>query len=421
MAFAGRRARVLIIVQNLPVPFDRRVWLEATTLRRAGYEVSVICPKAKGFDRSYELLEGVHIHRYALPIDARGALGFVAEFAWCFVRTFLKSVRVALLGPGFDVIHACNPPETYWLLGLFWRPFGARFLFDHHDLSPEMYAVKFGKARGVAFSGLQFLEAMTFRTASVVITTNESHRRIAIERGGKRAEDVFVVRSGPDLARLTEYEPDPAWRQGKRHLLVYLGEMCAQDGVDYLIRAVRLLRDEFGREDFHCVLVGGGPHQQAMRAFAEEQGVAALCTFTGRVSDDALCRILSSADVAIDPDPKTPWSDKSTMNKIMEYMFFGLPIVGFDLHEHRASAQEAAVYARANEVGELARLVSELLDDEPRRRAMSQFGRRRLREALAWEHSVPPLLEAFERVLTAPASQRGRRADTRRTIASSES
>jgi glycosyltransferase involved in cell wall biosynthesis len=397
MASAGSR-RVLIIVQNLPVPFDRRVWLEATTLRRAGYDVSVICPKAKGFTRSYERLEDVHIHRYAIPIEASGSLGFVAEFVWCFVRTLMKSVRVAVRGPGFDVIHACNPPETYWLIGLLWRPFGKRFLFDHHDLSPEMYAVKFGKSKGALFAGLLFLERMTFRTADVVITTNESHQQIAVERGGKQHENVFIVRSGPDLKRLTCHPPDPAWKKGKSHLLVYLGEMCVQDGVDYLIRAVASLRDEVGRDDIHCVLVGGGPHQRAMVEYAEARGVAELCTFTGRVSDDDLCRILSSADVAVDPDPKTPWSDKSTMNKIMEYMFFGLPIVSFDLTETRASALEAAVYAPANDHREMAQRIACLLDDLERRISMGTYGRKRVREALAWEYSEPPLLAAYERI-----------------------
>ena len=400
MASAGSR-RVLIIVQNLPVPFDRRVWLEATTLRRAGYDVSVICPKAKGFTRSYERLEDVHIHRYTIPIDARGSLGFVAEFLWCFVRTLMKSVRIAVRGPGFDVIHACNPPETYWLIGLLWRPFGKRFLFDHHDLSPEMYAVKFGKETGALFGGLMFLEQMTFRTADVVITTNESHKQVALERGRMSPENVFIVRSGPDLKRLTCHPPDAAWKKGKTHMLVYLGEMCVQDGVDYLIRAVGALRDEIGRDDVHCVLVGGGPHQRAMVEFADVQGVAGLCTFTGRVSDDDLCRILSSADVAVDPDPKTPWSDKSTMNKIMEYMFFGLPIVAFDLAETRASALDAAVYAPANDHREMARRIAELLDDGDRRASMASYGQQRVRETLAWEYSEPPLLAAYDRMFGA--------------------
>jgi glycosyltransferase involved in cell wall biosynthesis len=390
------------VVQNLPVPFDRRVWLEATTLARAGYRVSVISPKAKGFNASFEELEDVHVYRYGLPVDAQGAAGFVAEFLWCFLRTATKTLRVATRGRGFDVLHVCNPPETYWPLGRFWKLFGKRFLFDHHDLSPEMYQVKFGSAGGPALAGLRFLERQTFAAADLVVTTNESHKRVATERGGVAPEDVYVVRSGPDLGRLTVYPPDDAWRRGKRHLIVYLGEICKQDGVDHLVRAVKLLRDELGRDDVHCVLVGGGPHQPAIKAYAEEIGVAEACTFTGRVSDDELCRILSSADVGVDPDPKNDWSDKSTMNKIMEYMFFGLPVVAYDLTEARVSAGGAALFTEPNSERALAAGIAELLDDEARRREMGRQGRERVRTALAWEHSAPVLLAAYDRLWPAP-------------------
>jgi glycosyltransferase involved in cell wall biosynthesis len=410
MASAGKPRRVLIIVQNLPVPFDRRVWLEATSLTAAGYAVSVICPKAKGYTASFERLEGVDIYRYGLPIAAQGAVGFMLEFAWCFLRACMKSVRVAAAGRGLDVIHACNPPETYWLLAWFWRLFGKRFLFDHHDLSPEMYAAKFGRNSGPMYKGLLFLERMTFKSADVVITTNESHKRIAQERGGLAPENVFVVRSGPDLGRFEVHEPDPAWKKGKRFLLVYLGEMCKQDGVDHLVRAVRALREDLKRDDFHAVFVGGGPEQPMIRAYADAQGVADVCTFTGRVSDDDLCRILSSADVAVDPDPKTAWSDKSTMNKIMEYMFFGLPIVCYDLTEHRVSAQEAAVYVDANSDRALAEGISALLDDPLRRARMSRCGAERVRQKLVWQHSVPPLLAAYDAIFARlPQRVTGRR------------
>ena len=402
LASAGER-RVLIIVQNLPVPFDRRVWLEATTLRGAGYAVSVICPKAKGFDRSFEILEGVRVHRYLLPIEARGKIGYAVEFAWCLLRSLGKSVRVALGGPGFDVIHACNPPDTYWVLGRLWKLLGKRFVFDHHDLSPEMYEAKFGD-HGLLRAMLLFLERMSFRTADVSIATNESHRRIAIDRGGMDPEFVFVVRSGPDLDRLKIHPPDETWKRGGKHLLVYLGEMCEQDGVDYLVRAVEYLKDEFNRSDFHCVFVGGGPQQQQISDYAARRGVSDLCTFTGRVSDELLCQVLSSADIAVDPDPKTPWSDKSTMNKIIEYMFFGLPIVCFDLSENRFSAQEAAVYASANDARSLAAEIAALAEDPGRRARMREFGQRRVKEELAWHHSVPHLLATYETAFAGPTS-----------------
>jgi glycosyltransferase involved in cell wall biosynthesis len=398
MASAGNGRRVLLIVQNLPVPFDRRVWLEAASLTKAGYAVSVICPKAKGYNASFETLEGIDIYRYGLPIEARGAIGFVAEFAWCFLRTFVKSIRVALAGRGFDVIHACNPPETFWLLGRFWRLFGKRFLFDHHDLSPEMYAAKFGRDSGPMYKGLLFLEHMTFKSAGVVITTNDSHKQVALARGGLAPEDVFIVRSGPDVDRLKVYPADATWKKGKPFLLAYLGEMCKQDGVDHLVRAVRILREDLKRDDVHAIFVGGGPEQPVIRAYADEQGIGDICTFTGRISDDDLCRILSSADLAVDPDPKTNWSDKSTMNKIMEYMFFGLPIVCYDLTEHKVSAQDAALYVQANSERALAEGISSLLDGPVRRACMSEYGAKRVREKLVWQHSVPSLLRAYDAI-----------------------
>ncbi|MEA2779461.1 MAG: hypothetical protein QOK29_1005 [Rhodospirillaceae bacterium] len=400
--------RVLIVVQNLPVPFDRRVWLEATTLTRAGYRVSVICPKAKGFNTGYEELEDVAIYRYALPVDASSKLGFVVEFVWCFVLTTLLSLRVAWFGRGFDILHVCNPPETYWLLGYFWRVFGKAFIFDHHDLSPEMYQAKFNSG-GFILKALLWLERRTFRAADVVITTNESHKEVAIDRGGKRAEDVYIVRSGPQLSRFVLYPPDPSWRQNKRHLLVYLGEICKQDGVDHLVRAVKILVEKHGFRDFHCVFVGGGPHQPAIQSYAGEIGMGEFCTFAGRVSDDLLCRILSSADIAVDPDPKNDWTDKSTMNKIVEYMFFGLPIVCYDLREARVSAADAALYVEANNEEALAGGIIQLLAEEGTREQMRQRGMERVRTTLAWDYSVPPLLAAYEKASNVAASRSGGR------------
>ena len=397
-AIAALPRRVLIIVQNLPVPFDRRVWLEATTLTRAGYRVSVICPKARGFDLSFEEQEGVAIYRYSVPIDGASKLGFVIEFLWCFFASSALSARVAV-GRGFDALHICNPPETYWPLAWFWRLFGKSFIFDHHDLSPEMYAVKFGGGtRHIVRNALLWLEKRTFQVADLVITTNESHKEIAMTRGGKRPQDVVVVRSGPSLERFQRRSPEPEWRKGAKFLLVYLGEICQQDGVDHLVRALKSLVERHRFADFHAVFVGGGPHQPAIKAYALALGIADFCTFTGRVSDEVLCRILSSADIAVDPDPKNAWSDRSTMNKIMEYMFFGLPIVCYDLKEARFSAEAAALYVAANDEDALADGILELLADPKRRRRMGDFGVQRLRTALAWEFSVPPLLAAYDKV-----------------------
>jgi glycosyltransferase involved in cell wall biosynthesis len=390
------RGRVLIIVQDLPVPYDRRTWLEATTLRRAGYVVSVICPQAEGFRQSRECLEDIDIYRYSLPFEAQGIMGYIMEFAWCFVRAALLSLRVQLVGRGFDVIHACNPPDTYWLLGLAWRLFGKRFLFDHHDLAPEMYEAKYHKQGGLLHRVLLWLEKMTFTTAHTVITTNASYKDIACQRGGVPSDRVFIVRSGPDQRRFQLLAPEPALKRGRQFMCSYLGKMCEQDGVDYLIRVVKILCVDRQRQDLLFVFMGGGPAQPTLVKYADELGVSAYCHFTGYIADADISRYLSTTDIAVDPDPKTTWSDKSTMNKMLDYMFFGCPIVAFDLKENRFSAQASAVYVTPNSEVEMARTIEELLSDDRQRRRMSQYGKARLRADLLWDNSIPPLLHAYK-------------------------
>jgi glycosyltransferase involved in cell wall biosynthesis len=392
--------RVLIIVQDLPVPYDRRTWLEATTLRNASYTVSVICPKAEGFTKSFERIEDIDVYRYNLPFEAIGVLGYLAEFIWCFIRSALLSLRVQLIGRGFDAIHACNPPETYWLLALAWRLAGKRFLFDHHDLSPEMYEAKYRKQGGLLYRALLWLEKMSFATAHTTIATNESYKEVACGRGGVPAENVFIVRSGPDPTRFRIVDSDLSLKQGRRFLCSYLGKMCEQDGVDYLVRAIKILCVDRGRRDILFVLMGRGPAQPDEVRYAEKLGVSKYCHFTGYVSDEEISRYLSTTDVAIDPDPKTTWSDKSTMNKIMDYMFFGCPIVAFDLRENRFSAQKASIYVTPNSEDEMAAKIGTLLADENRRRLMGEHGKNRV-SALLWENSVPHLLSAYENLFAA--------------------
>lgn len=401
---------VLIIVQNLPVPFDRRVWLEANTLTRAGYAVSVICPTGKDgkFQDAYEAIDGIHIYRYPAPPEAYGVRGYIFEFAYCWLWTALLSLRV-LFERGFDVIHACNPPETYFLLAWFYKLIGKRFLFDHHDLSPEMYAAKGGNPDGILHKGLLFLERLTFKVADVVVTTNQSHADIAQRRGEVEPENIFIVRSGPDFERLQVLPPEPALKDGFAYLVCYLGEMCEQDGVDRMLYAARYLRDDLGREDVKFVFMGGGPELAKLRQLKTELGLDGFVEFTGRVSDHDLCRYLSTADVCVDPDPYTEWADQSTMNKIMEYMTFGKPVVAFDLKEHRFSAQEAAVYATPNRVEELAALTNDLLNDADRRQKMGAIGATRVRQELAWDYSEPHLRAAYERVMRMPVSSSGLR------------
>ncbi len=347
----GNTGKVLIIVQNLPVPFDRRVWLEATSLNHAGYQVSVICPKGKKgkYQAGHEVLENVHIYRYPPAPEARGTLSYLFEFVYCWLMTSLISIRV-WLSRGFDIIHACNPPETFFLLGLFYKLFGKRFIFDHHDLSPEMYLAKGGNRDGYLYKGLLWLERQTFKSADVIITTNQSHKKIAMRRGGVPEDKIFIVRSGPDLHRLQVLDPEVSLKGGFSYLACYLGEMCPQDGIDYLLRAIQVITRDMQRVDVKFVLMGGGPSLEELQQLNSKLGLDLKVVFTGRVSDDDLCRYLSTADICLDPDPYTEWADQSTMNKIMEYMAFGKAIVAFDLKEHRFSAQNAAVYAPPNDI-----------------------------------------------------------------------
>jgi glycosyltransferase involved in cell wall biosynthesis len=399
----GVRRRVLIIVENLPCPFDRRVWQEARTLRAAGYGVSIICPTGKGCEKRYEEIDGIAIYRHPQPFEGNGALGYCAEYTWALLAEFALSLRV-LFERGFDAIHACNPPDTLFLIGGFYKLFGKKFLFDHHDINPELYEAKFQR-RGALYRLMLTLERLTFKTADVTVATNESYRRIAIERGGLAPENVFVVRSGPDLGRLKILPPTPELKKGRRYLVGYVGVMGRQEGIDELLTAVRHIVYDLGRRDVHFGLVGGGTELSAMQALAKGLRVDEFVTFTGRVSDGELLAMLNTADVCVNPDIANEMNDKSTMNKIMEYMALGKPIVQYDLTEGRVSAQDASLYAMRNDPVDLARKLVLLLDDEPLRRQMGQVGLERIRVALAWEHEAPRLLAAYETLFAESSRQ----------------
>ena len=386
--------RVLIIVENLPCPFDRRVWQEARTLAGAGYQVSIICPKAPGYEESFVQIDGIDIHRHRLPTEADGVLGYALEYSVALAMEFWLSFKV-LFGRGFDIIHACNPPDTIFLLGGFYKLFGKKFLFDHHDINPELYEAKFGK-KGWGRKLLIALERMSFSTANLVISTNESYRQIAIDRGGKKPEDVFVVRSGPDLSRIRQVPPNPALRKGRKYLVGYVGVMGKQEGIDLLLQAVQLIVHHLKRTDIQFGLVGGGTELPAMRELAKQLDVAEYVTFTGRAPDAELLEMLNTADLCVNPDRANEMNDRSTMNKVMEYMALGKPVVQFDLTEGRVSAGEASWYARPNDVADLAQKIVALLGDENQRIHMGAIGRQRVEQVLAWQHEAPRLLAAYE-------------------------
>lgn len=397
------KRNILILVQNLPVPMDRRVWMEATSLRRHGFGVAVICPKRETFTASYERLEDIDIYRYPLIYEAgKGVAGYFVEFVYCWLATLWLALRAYAHRP-FHAIQACNPPDTFFALALLFRPLGVKFVFDHHDLCPELYLAKGHARTGILYRGLLMLERMTLRSANAVIAVNESHRAVELGRGGLAEGRVAVVRSGPRCGWPDGHSVRPELKRGRKHMVLYLGVMGDQDGVDQLLRAVQhYLRT--APDDTLFALVGGGPNLPRLRALAEQMDLGSAVYFTGRIPDDELCDYLATADVCVDPDPNTEFNNLCTMNKIIEYMAFGRPIVAFDLLEHRRSAESAAVYVSENNNATLGLAIRQLLLDPERRETMSQFARQRFREVLAWENSEQQLValyrQLFEKGLT---------------------
>ncbi len=399
-----RGPHVLIIVQNLPVPLDRRVWLECQALIASGYQVSVICPKGPG-DPRRQVIDGVHIHKYAPPPQAEGLPSYAYEFIYCWLRTALLTLVVAARRP-FQVIQACNPPDTYWLLGRLWRLAGVKFLFDHHDLNPELYLSRFGEPTGIKaralYRGLIWLERMTFRTADRVTSTNESYRRVAIERGGVEPGHVTVVRSGPDTRAMRPLRPPATDKQTKE--LVYLGIMGPQDGVDQLLHVMAELRQR-GRRDVHATLMGFGDCLEDLRRQCTEMGLDSLVTFTGRVDRDQIATQLSAADIGLGPDLKTPLNDVSTMNKTMEYMAYCLPSVAFDLFETRVSGGDSVLYVPSGDIAAFADAVERLLDDPELRVGLGLRARRRVASELDWRPQARAYVGVYDELTNARRGQ----------------
>jgi glycosyltransferase involved in cell wall biosynthesis len=392
LPLSGRK--VLIIVENLPTPFDRRVWHECRTLKAAGAEVSVICPIGKGYEARHEVLEGIHIFRHGLPIDAKGALGFLLEYSFALFHETRLAWKV-WFRRGFDTIQGCNPPDLIFLVAWQFRLFGVRYIFDHHDINPELYEAKFNR-RGFFWRLMVLLERLTFASADVVISTNNSYAAIAEERGRKRKDDVFVVRSGPDLSRLTVQAPDAALRKGRQFMVGYVGVMGDQEGIDLLLEAARILVHDMRRDVQFC-LVGGGPALTSLKAMVADLNLGDHVSFFGRAPDPELFAVLSSADVCVNPDRVNAMNDKSTMNKILEYMAFSRAIVQFEVTEGRYSAGEASLYARPNDTKDLAEKIAWLLDRPDERARMGKFGRARVENELSWGHQVSALIAAYQR------------------------
>ncbi len=400
-----RRPGVLVVVQNLPFVLDRRVRTECAALTRAGYQVTVVCPKRSEDDPDVSSVDGVTVRGYPAPASTSGVWSYVVEFAVCWLRTAALSVRTAR-AEGFDVIQACNPPDTYWLLGLLWKLAGKRFVFDQHDLCPEVYEARFGK-RGVLHRMLLLLERAQYGVADHVISTNPAYQEVARGRGHLEAARSSVVMSTPDRAMLRS-EVQPALRNGRRHLVCYVGIMGPQDGVDRLVDAIDHYVNELDRDDTHFALLGFGDSLESLRRRASELELDEFVTFTGAVDHAEISRWLSTASVGVTPDPVNEFNHRSTMNKTLEYMAHGVPVVATELRETRRCAGEAAVYARDGSPEQLAQGVATLLDDPIRRRRMGRTGRLRIERDLAWELQAAAYLAVFDGLVdgrpTAPPS-----------------
>ncbi len=391
--------RVLMLLENCSYPRDDRVRQEARTLAVAGYQVSVICPLDPG-QPWREILDGVRVYRFPAPPPANSFLGYLWEYGYSMAATFALSLLV-LLREGFDVVHAHHPPDTFVFIAAFYKLFGKRFVYDHHDLAPEMYYARFGgSGNRLVYHALVLLEKLSCRLADHVIATNQSYKRVEMQRGHVPEERITIVRNGPDLNRLRPTEPDPDLRRMGKTIIVYVGVMGFQDGVDYLLRALQHLVYNLGRTDFFCVLVGAGDASPGLESLTEQLDLAHYVSFTGWVGYTEVARYLSAADIGVAPEPSNSYNDRSTAVKIMEYMSLGKPTVAFDLPEHEATAQDAAAYARTNDELEFAQQIAALMDNPVRRKKMGEKGRERIEKELAWSHQEKFLLEAYEALVS---------------------
>ena len=392
------KKKVLIIVENQPVPFDTRVLKEACSLHKAGYEVTVLCPRGKNAQLGHEIIDGVHVYRHPMPREGNSPRGYLWEYSCALFWEFWYAWWI-YLRHGFHVIQGCNPPDDIFLIALPFKLFGVKYIFDHHDAIPELYSSKYGN-RGILYKAQVILEKLTYRFSDVVMATNASYKGLAVTRGYLAHEDVFIVRNGPDLETFKAVLPNPALKYGKRYLVGYVGTMSDQEGLDILLDVALHLK-KLGRIDIHFTCVGGGPALASLRKMLLDKGLGDMVDFTGRVSDQRLLEILSTSDVCVNPDRPCEMNDISTMIKIMEYMALSKPIVQFDLREGRFSAQDAAVYADPqDQVNDFAAKIIWVLDHPDERRSMGEFGLRRVENELAWEYSVQNLLAAYERAFT---------------------
>ena len=394
-----KRHGILFIIENLPIPLDRRVLLEATSIRNQGVPVFIICPRdAEKKFSSFEILPNqIRVYRYPPPPKTRGYLSYFFEFSYCLLITFLITLWI-FLRFGFHAIHTANPPDTFFMLALLFKPFGVKFVYDQHDICPELFMSRFQKKHSEkVLRALYFLEFCSYKTANLVISPNLSYQKIALSRGSVHPRRSIVVRSGPNLKMLTPRPSNPALKQGADYMFFYLGVMGPQDGVAILIEAFAefLKIHASSRTQFLLTLAGDGDLREDLEKLAQNLNIFDRTHFTGFITGDLLLNYLSSSDIGICPDPPTPFNDKSTMNKILEYMASGLPVICFDLAESRFSAGDAAVYVPGADPSDLAKAMDALIGDPEKMKRLGETGKHRIQDQFGWEKSEEALLTGY--------------------------
>jgi glycosyltransferase involved in cell wall biosynthesis len=390
--FKGKH--ILIIVENLPVPFDRRVWQEATTLKEAGAKVSIICPKMKGYNQSFECINDIDIYRHPLPLEGKGALGYLLEYSVALFWEFFLSLKI-FIKKRFQVIQGCNPPDLIFLPAFFYKLFGVKYVFDHHDINPELYIAKYNK-KGLFYKFMLLAERLTFACANYSIATNESYKEIAINRGKMPSEKVQVVRSGPKLDRLTPGVGNNSYKKDRRFLIGYVGVIGEQEGLDLLLQSAKIITEK--RQDVQFAIIGDGTELAKIKSLTAEMGLENFVDYYGRVDDQKMVEILNTADVCVNPDRPTEMNNLSTMNKIMEYMALKKPIVQFNLKEGKLSAERASLYAENTSTEDFANKIIWLLDHDEERFEMGNFGYNRIINNLSWTHESQKLLRLYDRI-----------------------
>ncbi|MBO0823184.1 MAG: glycosyltransferase family 4 protein [Actinobacteria bacterium] len=394
-----RPARVLMLVQNATVPLDSRLWPEACALTAHGYEVHVICPRDERYPRRREDIDGVRIYRYPRGPEGRSVPGYLLEYAVALPALLFLALAIRIRFR-IDVVHICNPPDLLFLAALPLRALGARVVYDHHDVCPELMMAKGYRTGSWQVRLNMLLEWLTYRACDVSLETNESFRDIAIGRGRMREEDVFVVRNAPESARFAGSAADDKHRYGRKHMVAYVGMMAIQDGLDYLIDAAQIIVADWQRQDIQFVLAGSGTELERLCERVRLINLTDYIAFTGYIADSQILgSVLATADVCVSPDPENPANDFSTMHKIMEYMSVGKPIVQFDLREGRVSAGDASIYVPANDVKAFAKEIVRLIDDPELRDRLGRIGRQRITTDLSWEAQLPSLFAGYEQAL----------------------